>query len=108
MNSLKRMVQNDIKGVFLGAGGFGEKHMVDGREMDILVDENELVQREKKYKTMAEGLHTRQLLFFVAAKDYGPLPLIGRQMELDGEYYTVTDAVDEGGMYSISLEGNRP
>lgn len=105
---LKEMVQRDIKEIFLNPREFGEKHIVDGEEMDILIDENELVQRERKYKTMAEGLHARQLLFFVAAEDYGALPLVDRQMELDGEYYKVVDAVDEGGIYSISLEGNRP
>lgn len=105
--NLKKMIQNDIKKVFLNQKELGEKHIVDGKKVCILIDENELVEREKKYKTMAEGLHERQILFFVAASDYGPLPLIGRQMELDGEYYRVIDAVDEGGIYSISLKGNQ-
>lgn len=106
--NLKKMIQKDIKKVFLNQKELGEKHIVDGKKICILIDENELVEREKKYKTMAEGLHARQILFFVAAEDYGDLPLIGRRMELDGEYYTVAEALDEGGVYSISLEGNRP
>lgn len=103
-SSLKGMIQRDIKSIFLNPREFGEIHKVDGKEMYILIDEKELVEREKKYKTMAEGLHTKQLLFFVSAEDYGPLPLVDRQMELDGEYYTVVDAADEGGVYSITLE----
>ncbi len=102
----KDMVQRDIRNVFLNPEEFGESHIVDGEEMNIIIDENELVQREKKYKAMAEGLHTKQLLIYVSAGEFGEPPLIGRLLELDGEYYWVTDVADEGGIYSISLEAN--
>lgn len=101
------MINRDIKKVFFNPEEFGEPHMVDGRKMNILIDGNELTEREQKVKRMEEGLHARQLLFYVSAREYGPLPLVDRQMNFDGEFYTVTDAVDEGGIYSISLEERR-
>lgn len=102
--SFKDMVKRDVKNIFLDLDTFGESHIVDGREMTIIIDENELTEREKKMKTLAEGLHKKQLLIYVSEDDFGPEPLIGRLLELDGSYYIVTDVVNESGMYSISLE----
>lgn len=102
----KDMIKEDVKDIFLNPEEFGEPHMVDGKEMTIIIDDNELVEREKKVQTMAEGLHNRQLLIYVSAEDFGPEPLINRLLELDGNYYTVTDVSNEGGIYAISLEAN--
>lgn len=104
----KDMIKEDVKDIFLNPEEFGEPHMVDGKEMTIIIDDNELVEREKKVQTMAEGLHNRQLLIYVSAEDFGPEPLINRLLELDGNYYTVTDVSNEGGIYAISLEVNEP
>ncbi len=105
--SFKDMVREDIGEIFFNPEEFGELHIVDGSEMVIIIDENELVEREKKIKTMAEGLHNKQFLIYVSKEDFGPEPLIGRLLELDGEYYTVTDVSSEMGVYAITLEGNK-
>ncbi len=107
MSAFKEMIQNDLKNVFLNPDEFGETHMVDGKEMTIIIDEIELVRREARIKTMAEGLHKKQLLIYVSAEDFGEEPLIGRMLDLDGSYYEVKDVANEAGMYSISLEVNR-
>lgn len=105
---LKGMMAKDIKNVFLNPKEFGEPHMVDGKKMYAIIDDNELSRREKVQKEMAVGLHTKKRLMYVAAKDYGPMPLVDRVMELDGEFYTVIDVADECGLYSVSLEERRP
>ena len=105
--NFKDMVQEDVKNIFLDPEVFGESHIIDGCEMTIIIDENELVEREKKVKTMAEGLHNKQLLIYVSKEDFGPEPLIGSLLELDADYYIVTDVSDEDGIYSISLGANR-
>ncbi len=107
MSAFKEMIQNDLKNVFLNPDEFGETHMVDGKEMTIIIDEIELVRREARIKTMAEGLHKKQLLIYVSAEDFGKEPLIGRMLDLDGSYYEVKNVANEAGMYSISLEANR-
>lgn len=104
--SFKDDIQEDIKTIFLNSDEFGEVHTVDGKEMVIIVDENELAEREAKVKTMAEGLHNKQLLIYVSKKDFGSEPLIDRLLELDGNYYTVTNVSNEMGIYAISLEEN--
>lgn len=104
--SFKEMVQEDIKNIFLNPEEFGETHLVDGKEMTIIIDENELVEREKKIKTLAEGLHVKQLLMYVSEEEFGPEPLINRLLELDGSYYVVTDVSSEMGIHAISLKEN--
>ena len=43
----------------------------------------------------------------VAASDFGAMPKQGAILNLDGKIYRVADAVDEYGIYSITIEANR-
>lgn len=105
--TFKEAVQDDVKGVFLNPEEFGEMHRLNHKEVLIIIDENELTEREKRMKGVDEELHSRQLLFYVAAKDVGPLPSPGKVLTLDGRDYLITDAQSECGIYSISLEARR-
>lgn len=40
-------------------------------------------------------------------RDFGPLPAVGRSLKLDGRDFVITDAINEGGIYSISMEAVR-
>lgn len=103
MRAFKDMAFEDIKNVFLDPDMFGETHKLNGIEVMVIVDDSELTEREKKIRDTDMGLHNRQLLFYVAAKDFGPLPSPGRELNFDGREYKITDVVDEQGIYSISL-----
>ena len=99
MNSaFKTLLQMDRQ-IFLNPDEFGELHNVGGKEMLILIDDNEMIEREKR-----QGIYIKQILFYVKAEEFGKLPAVGRALILDGKRYTITDAVDENGIYSISLE----
>jgi hypothetical protein len=54
-----------------------------------------------------DGIYLNQKLIYVAASDYGPLPKQGTIIRLDKRSYTVADAIEEGGVYSITLEATR-
>ena len=106
--SFKDVLKNDIKQVFLNFEEFGEEHKINGETVLIIIDENELTEREKRIrKGIDVELHKKQLLFYVAAEDFGPLPVPGRTLELDGKQYVITDAENEDGIYSINLEATR-
>ena len=107
MAGFKDIISQDNQEVFLNPEEFGEVHMVAGKPMCIIIDENELTEREKRMKGVDEELHSRQLLFYVAAKDVGPLPSPGKVLTLDDRDYLITDAQSECGIYSISLEARR-
>nr|DAU15677.1 MAG TPA: Gifsy-2 prophage ATP-binding sugar transporter-like barrel, 4 helix bundle.7A [Caudoviricetes sp.] len=105
--SFKEMVKKDCKDVFLNPKEFGGLHTVDGRPMVIQIDESEITERSKKQLERAEGVYKRQLLFYVAQEDFGPLPAIGRQIKIDNGSYRVVDANSEGGIYSITVGRNQ-
>ncbi|MCM1122546.1 MAG: hypothetical protein NC416_08185 [Eubacterium sp.] len=104
MKTFKDILQQDIKRTFLNIDEFGEMHDINGQEVTIIIDENELTEREKRLRRNEGELHKKQLLFYIAAEDFGNLPAPGKVLKLDQKSYIITDAEDEGGIYSISLE----
>lgn len=106
MNTFKEQILQDTKNVFLNTEEFGELHHINGTPVCIIIDNNEMVEREKRYAagTYKNGISTRQVLFYVTAEAFGPLPQPGRTLTLDKQTYVVTDAISEGGIYSVSME----
>lgn len=98
----------DVDEVFMNPEEFADNtHTIDGKTMTVMFDEMENIEREKKMKSHMDGLYARQILIYVKASEFGPLPAFGRILRLDNKPYNVVDAVDEGGVYTITLEANR-
>ena len=107
MSRFKDMVKTDVHSVFLNLDEFSEIHNIDGKEIPIQIDNNEQIERQKRQTELAEGIFVSQKLLFVSASDFGPLPRIGSPIKLFGSTYRVVDAIDEDGIYSITIEANR-
>lgn len=105
--NFKQILQRDIETIFFNLEEFSETHTVDGVEMTAMIDDMEHVEREKKMKSHMDVIYARQILLYVKASAFGPLPSQGRLLKLDGRNYTVVDTTDEGGVYTITLEANR-
>ncbi len=103
----KEIIRDDIKKVFLDPAEFGEEHTVNGKKMVIIIDDNELTEREKRIKSHMDGIYKKQTLIYVHALDFGPLPGIGKPVVIDGSTFIVTDSINEGGVYSLHLEANK-
>lgn len=107
MKSFKEIIKEDIGTAFINAEEFSDIHNIDGKDMPIQIDDNEIIEREKKSSSNMDGVYVKQKLIYVKADDFGALPAIGRQIMLDGKRYMVVDSTDEYGIYTITLEGNR-
>mgnify|MGYP001026805412 FL=1 len=111
MMSFKELVEQDNKNVFMNLDEFADTHVIGGKEMPCIIDNNEMIDREKRYQykrsLYADGVYLKEVLLYVKAEDFGPLPAVGRLLTLDKKSYIVSDAIDEGGIYSISLEANK-
>ncbi|HCI73516.1 MAG TPA: hypothetical protein DHV42_03130 [Lachnospiraceae bacterium] len=105
--TFKDIIANDVHQTFLNIEEFSDMHIVNGVEMPVQIDSNEQIEREKRYSQNIDGMYLNQKLIYVAASDYGPLPKQGSMLTLDGRKYRVADAIDEYGVYSITLEANR-
>lgn len=105
--SFKEAMQRDIDDVFFNIEEFSDNHTIDGVQMPAMIDDMENIEREKKMKSHMDGIYARQILLYVKASAFGSLPAQGRLIALDNRRYTVVDATDEGGVYTITLEANR-
>lgn len=90
---------------------FSDTHIVNGKAMTVQIDNNELIDREKRYQykrsLYADGVYLKEVLIYVKAEEFGPLPAVGRTLVMDRKTYVVADAVDECGVYTITLESNK-
>ena len=111
MRTFKEQIERDNRSVFMNFDEFGEIHKLNGKRKLVIVDEIELTEREKRIRNRdaikEEGLHRKQLLFYIEADKFGPLPSPGNLLNFDGKDYNITDANNEDGIYSISLEAKR-
>ena len=105
--TFKELLRQDVKKVFLNPAEFGEEHVVNGKTMLIMIDDNELTEREKRIKSHMDGVYKKQTLVYVSAVDFGPLPGVGKPVKIDGATFIITDSINEGGVYSLHLEANK-
>ena len=103
----KDIIKADVHNVFLNLEEFADTHTVNGTDMAVLIDNNEQIEREKRNNQNMDGIFTNQRLIYVAASDFGPLPKQGSLLTLDKRTFRVADAIDEDGIYSITLEANK-
>lgn len=106
--TFKECVAADIFGVFLNDKEFSGKHMVNGKEMTVQVDENELLERDKASAgTHADGLYKSRRLIYVARSEFGPRPANGVMLSLDGRTYKIVSSTEEDGILAIELGAMR-
>ncbi len=103
--SFKECIAADVPNVFLNRLEFADTHTVNGKKMAVLVDENELLERDKaKLGTHADGVYKSRRLIYVAQADFGPRPAIKSVLTLDRVAYRVRDCTAEAGILAIELE----
>lgn len=111
MKSFKEQIASDNRIVFMNIDEFSDLHEINGKQIPAQVDSIEQINREKRYQfkhgLYADGVYLGETMVFVNAKDFGPLPSVNRTLMLDGKQYLVMDAIDEDGIYSISLNQNK-
>lgn len=107
MMSFKEIIADDVHETFLNTAEFSDTHTINGVDMPAQIDVNEQIEREKRMAQNVDGVYMNQKLLYVAASDFGAMPAQGSIIKIDGKIYRVADAVDEGGVYSITIEANR-
>ncbi len=94
----KEMVEKDIKDVFLDIEFFGEKHLIEGGEILIVIDDDKL----KEKKAVAESAS----LFYAYAKDLPRRRTAGQSLNIDHRDYTIDDWSEDMGVATITLREN--
>ena len=111
MSAFKDQIKSDNEIIFMNLDEFSDTHTINGKSMAVQIDSNEMIDREKRYQykrsLYADGVYLKELLIYVRAEDFGALPAVGRTLNFDGKTYLISDAIDEDGIYSLSLEANK-
>ncbi len=106
--SFKDCVAADIHGVFLNAKEFADTHTIDGREMDAVVDDDALLERDAaRGGVHTDGTYRTRRMLYVSKSDYGGRPMSGKALNLDGREYRVVQADEAAGVLSIEIEAIR-
>ena len=116
--TFKEQAEADIAAVFFNLDEFAETMTINGKAMDAILDDYELVERTKgagtssastsSFGRAAEGIYQRHVLLYVRADQYGPEPKPSAILTIEGRgHFTVTDCTSEAGVYAITLTARR-
>lgn len=101
--SFKDLIKEDLT-IFINPDEFGESHRINGRNLNVVVDDETLEERKNKN---FDGISYAEILYYVKADDFGELPSISDNQKFDGRPMFVTSASESNGMYEITLGQNR-
>lgn len=106
----KAILENDLKETFFIPEEFSERHMINGKEMDVLLDDYELMERKgsRKENEHFDGIFSADVLMYVKVEEFGVSPKVGALLVLDGSrVYRVREVTEELGVYAIALGANK-
>lgn len=109
-STFKDYAAADVFGTFINTDEFADLHTVDGKQMHVIVDTNELIERQQRVNSSAntDGIYRAHILIYIPVSEYGAKPKPGKQLNLDGrKTYTIVDCINEDGIYSMELEAIR-
>lgn len=104
MSGFSEGVAVDLDTVFLDLDVFGEKHVVQGKEITVLYDEEELERiKEKKENRFDDDVHKADVLFYAKESDLGSELSANSLMQIDGKRYFIYQARLVAGLWKIIL-----
>lgn len=103
MSAFKDMVARDNVGVFIDVDFFGEMYRVEGKEIPIVVDNDELKERQAGQDISVAESAT---LFYARVEDLPPRRAPGENINVNGRECLVDDWQVDQGMATITLREN--
>ncbi|MDR1912965.1 MAG: hypothetical protein LBQ68_00575 [Clostridiales bacterium] len=108
MANFKEQINADLSSVFINEDEFGSVHNIDGVDMLIVLDNDELERRKQsKINDYTGGVYEGDLLFYALEDEFGYRPKIDQIIRFDGAKYRITDFSSDMGVYIIALLSNK-
>ena len=101
--NFKDMVAADIAATFLDNAFFGETYRVEGKEITIVIDNDELKERQGGQDLAVAESST---LFHAAVSDLPPRKAPGSNLNINGRECIVDDWKEAMGVATIALREN--
>lgn len=102
--SFKDQIQQDLATVFLNTDEFAELHHIEGKEIPVVVDNDQLV---KLKQGQILGLVEADLLLMGKESDFPADMEPGRLLNMDGRELIVTNSGTDMGLIEVALRQNR-
>lgn len=101
----RELLEEDMA-VFFNTEEFAERHLINGAEVTLIIDNDALAELYIRKDTDSESLFTDSVLLFVEQSELDFEPVPDQYLDFDGKTYIVTDVKLAGGLYSIVLGVN--
>ena len=107
--TFKDLVAEDVASVFLNLDEFAEIRLINGRKMAVMVDDNELLERDKATALGAQlaGTYKARRLIYVSKEEFGPRPAQDALLTMGTKEYRVKSCTEEAGILALELEAVR-
>lgn len=99
----KEMVAADRESVFLNLDFFGEMHRVEGKRIPLMIDNDELKERQGGQDLAVAESST---LFYARAEDLPPRRAPGSSININGRECLIDDWSEDMGMATVVLREN--
>lgn len=108
--NFKDQLIDDLKSTFFNNDEFCTKHLIDGQELNIVLDDDLLTERKIRVGKTYDGVYIGEVLFHVIKSEYHDTfidkPCIGQMVEFDDSIYRINDFQENEEMYTITLGAN--
>ncbi len=102
--SFKEQIQQDLDNVFFNLDEFGELHRIEGVEIAVVVDSDQL---NKLKKGQILGLIEADMLIMGREVDFPAYLEPGRLLNVDGRELIVANSGKDMGLVEVALRQNR-
>ena len=102
--SFKEQIQKDLDNVFFNLDEFGELHRIEGVEIAVVIDSDQL---NKRKKGQILGLIEADMLIMGRAVDFPDYLEPGRLLNVDGRELIVANSGEDMGLVEVALRQNR-
>lgn len=103
MSGFKQMVAEDRLSVFLDTDFFGETYRIEGKEIPIVLDNDELKERQAGQDLAIAESAT---LFYARVEDLPPRRAAGENLNVNGRECLIDDWQQDMGIATVTLREN--
>ena len=103
MSGFKAMVDEDRLSVFLDTDFFGELYRIEGKEIPIVLDNDELKERQAGQDLAVAESAT---LFYARVEDLPPRRAAGENLNVNGRECLIDDWQQDMGVATVTLREN--
>lgn len=103
MSGFKAMVDDDRLSVFLDTDFFGELYRIEGKEIPIVLDNDELKERQAGQDLAVAESAT---LFYARVEDLPPRRAAGENLNVNGRECLIDDWQQDMGIATVTLREN--